>query len=180
MSPRGQKPTSLNFVSIQALRDVTRWTHQPRSERDSRWSHWNRKRRREVENIAWLASAARRAARTTVTLKVFRCISSKRTKNTAPELLPTPPPPPPRGDPRHEKLNKLPAAYHRVTKVTEGEHNLERQRGKCNISVYILYLVAGYSYRLLSAIQNLLNAIPKGCCCGIQMYKWPCTIVPTK
>ena len=57
--------------------DVTRWT-QHRSERDTTWSHW--RRRREVENMALLASAARRAARTTAIQKAFRCICSQRTK----------------------------------------------------------------------------------------------------
>ena len=73
---RGQEPTNFDFVSIRALRDVTRWT-QLRSERNTTWSHW--RRRREVENMALLASAARRAARTTAIQKAFRCICSQRT-----------------------------------------------------------------------------------------------------
>ena len=77
MSARGQEPTNLDFVSIRALRDITRWT-QFRSERDTTWSHW--RRRREVENMALLASAARRAARTTAIQKAFRFICSQRTK----------------------------------------------------------------------------------------------------
>ena len=74
---RDREPTNLDFVSIRALRDVTRWT-QLRSERETTWSHW--RRRREVENMALLASAARRAARTTGIKKAFRCICSQRTK----------------------------------------------------------------------------------------------------
>ena len=74
---RGQDPTNLDFMLIRALRDVTQWT-QLRSERDTTWSHW--RRRREVENMALLASAARRAARTTAIQKAFRCICSQRTK----------------------------------------------------------------------------------------------------
>ena len=38
------------------------------------------RRRREVENMVLLASAARRAARTTAIQKAFRCICSQRTK----------------------------------------------------------------------------------------------------
>ena len=77
MSARGQEPTNLDFGSIRALRDLTRWT-QLRSERDTTWNHW--RRRREVENMALLASAARKAARTTAIQKAFRCICSQRTK----------------------------------------------------------------------------------------------------
>ena len=81
---RGQEPTNFDFVSIRALRDVTRWT-QLRSERDTTWSHW--RRRREVENMALLASAARRAARTTAIQKAFRCICSQRTKKYDENIL---------------------------------------------------------------------------------------------
>ena len=81
---RGQEPTTFDFVSIRALRDVTRWT-QLRSERDTAWSHW--KRRREVENMALLALAARRAARTTVIQKAFRCICSQRTQKYDENIL---------------------------------------------------------------------------------------------